>query len=1446
MLFFYKTRLKFNFTLFIVLLFCSSFELYSQNNLKWVELRQTPGVSFYAIKSAFDSAWAEREVEIRQARNRVPQVEQSTNREVEKLDGTFFQFKRWENFMEQRVYPSGDISLVGTTYLRFNEYLDATPIAKAQHLASVARTPSSNSWSFVGPVGAPTNSGAGRLCCVRLQPGNSNIIYVGAPAGGLWKSLDAGATWACLTDFLPVIGCSDVAIDPNNTNILYIATGDIEGDCPSIGVMKSIDGGASWNTTGLSFAHNAFRKIGKLLIDPTNSNILYAATTAGIFKTIDAGVNWYLATQSNTTDMEFKPGDPNTIYAGRVGFFKTSNAGATWTQIATGLPQSSLVSRIAIAVTPAAPDNVYVVAANSSTNASEGVYLSTNSGNSFVPQSGSPNLLGWEVDGSDATGQGWYDLSIAVANDDPNVVIVGGVNIWRSDDMGITFNINAHWYGANGAPYVHADCHDLIFDPNASGVYFAGCDGGIFRTPDDGNSFNDHSGNLSIAQIYRGGVSGSTPGTLISGHQDNGTNVKVGTNYFRGIGGDGMDCFIDQTTDLKMFGELYYGDFRRSTNGGLNWSTINNGTPGNGDWITPWEQDPVLANVLYAGFDQLYKTTNQGTSWSAVGNATFGNIKDIEISKSNNQVIYISTGASLNRSNDGGINWVPITGNLGGLSFTRIVVSKEDQNKVWVTVSGYTANSKIFYSANGGTTWTNISYGLPNVPANCLTVVPGTSNDAIFIGMDVGVYYRDNSSTSWQPFFTNLPNAPIYDLDIFLPTLKLTAFTYGRGVWEASIDQALLSPLANFSATPAVICPSQSVTFTDLSTFAPTSWSWGFPGGTPSTSTAQNPTVTYNSVGTFPVTLVATNNAGSGTKTQTAYICVGAPQHPPYTEGFVSPSFLPAGWSGLNVGNQAAFWKRSASVGHNSSESAYFDNYNNSINGEQDEMRSIGLNFSGYISLSMTFDVAYARYNSSRSDTLRVLISTNCGLTWTSVYLKGGNLLATSTTQTSAFTPSNNQWRTESINLNAYAGQGGVIIAFQNHGRHGNFLYLDNINITATANAAPVAAFTNASTICQNNSATFTDISSPTPTTWAWSFVGGTPSTSTLQNPSVVWSTSGTFTVSLTSSNSFGSSTSSQIITVSPSPIANAGLDTAICSANYLQLNASGGIAYSWTPTSGLSNSFIASPGIYITSSLNFSVTVTDINGCTSSDSVLATALSLPTFTINGNPSNICLGDTAELVCSNPSWAYTWAPSGSLNIAAGDSVFATPVSSTNYIATAVGTNFCNYVASKTIVVYPPLALPTILTNGWVLTCTTHGFAYQWYFNGNPIVGANQQIYTATTIGSYSVEASSYQGCVSGISPAVLVSGIAIQEVLPFIIAPNPNGGAFSLSFNFNFYDDFNLSIFTVDGKLVYIENLPNFIGEYNKKINLSDLGPGLYIIKLSTNKEVSSQHIIVY
>ncbi len=1424
---------------------------HSQNNDRWIQLWQTPGTNFYTIKNAFDSAWATREVEMQQERHQKHLTQRSQERyerQMEKLDGTFFQFKRWEYYMEPRVSPSGDLSLPGTTFQRFNEYLESNPTAMAQHNASVSRTASSSAWSFVGPTGAPTGSGAGRLCCIRFEPGNTNTIYVGAAAGGLWKSTDAGQTWICLTDFLASIGCSDIAIDPNNTNILYLGTGDNDaGDSPSIGVMKSIDGGITWNTTGLVFSPALNKRVGKLLIDPTNSNIIYAATSGGVYKTTDAGINWYLMTSLNTMDMEFKPGDPNTIYSCRVSLFKSTNGGVTWTQVITGLPQSNIISRMAIAVSPAAPNNVYVVAAHSGSYASEGVYLSTNSGNSFVAQSGNPNLLGWDPNGGDTDGQGWYDLAIAVDPANANTVIVGGVNTWRSNDAGVNWLLDSHWYGGGGAPYVHADCHDIIFDPVAAGTYFIGCDGGIFKTSDDGASFSDLSNNLCIAQIYRGGVSGTTAGTMISGHQDNGTNVKVGANYFSGLGGDGMDCFIDRTNDNNMFGELYYGDFYRSNNGGINWSGITTGTPGNGDWVTPWEQDPVNPNILYSGFDQLYKSTNQGNSWSVVRTQGFGVVKDIEVAPSNTQYIYISTGTSLYRSTDGGINFTFISGALSGLSISRVAVSPYDANKIWVSVSGYTANSKVFFSTNGGTTFTNISYGLPNLPANCVVVVPGTSSDAVYVGMDVGVYYRDNSSPTWQPFFTNLPNAPVFDLDVFLPSMKLTAFTYGRGVWEASIDQTLLAPLANFSALPASVCPGQTVQFTDLSTFSPTSWSWNFPGGTPSSSTLQNPAIVYNTAGVYPVTLVASNSAGSGTITQTSFIYVNGGPLLPFVEGFIPSTFVPTGWSVVNVGNQNALWKRSATTGHNSTQSAYFDNFNYNIPTERDEMRTMGFNFTGYTSLTMSFDVAYAKYSSSRSDTLEILASTDCGTTWTQVYLKGGSNLSTVSSQTSAFTPTNTQWRNDLVNIAALAGQGDVIFSFKNHNHHGNFLWVDNINISGTANAAPVANFSSAQMICENASTSFTDLSSPIASSWSWTFLGGNPATSTLQNPTSTWTTAGTYTVSLVSANAFGNDSTSQIITVNPPPsFPDAGVDTNYCSTTYVQLNASGGVNYNWSPTVGISNPYIASPGIYLTTSTTFSVTVMDINGCSAMDTVHVGILPIPNFSVNAAPISFCLGDSSLLVCNNSAWAYTWSPASSLNIATGDSVYATPISSTTYSITAVDTNGCVNSSTKSVIVYPPLPVPTVLSYGWVLTCSTPGFAYQWYLNGNPIPGATSQTYTATVVGNYSVEAHSYQNCSSGISPAILVDGVEEQGGIYFNIAPNPNNGLFDLSFVTNATSDFTISIFSVDGKIVYVEELPKFSGTYNKQIDLSGFGAGMYLIKLENEKQLSVQHIIVF
>lgn len=1438
-----KKLLLFPFLLFSIFAF-------SQNDDNtWLELWQNPGTNFYTVQQAFNSAWHEREQEmLRERRERNENGEQPRNTEEdETLDGTYFQYKRWEYFMQPRVGPDGDMSLPASTYRNFMQYLDENPAAMAQHNASIAHERSSNSWSFVGPVGAPDNSGAGRITCIRFDPANTNIIYAGTPAGGLWKSTDGGNSWNCLTDFLPVIGCSDVAIDPTNSNILYLATGDNDaGDSPSIGVLKSTDGGLTWNTTGLSFNTTQVRRICKILIDPNQPNVIYAGTSSGIYKTYDGGVNWYSLTQLSVMDMEFKPGDPSTLYAGKTAFYKSTNAGVTWSLVTTGLPASNTLTRIAIAVTPAAPDNVYVLTAQSGSNGFQAFCVSTNSGTSFAQKSNSPNILGWDVNGGDTDGQGWYDLAVAVAPYDANIVITGGVNVWRSEDMGSSWSLNAHWYGGGGAPYVHADVHDIVFEPGGVGIYFIGCDGGVFKTQTDGGSFGDISNNMCIAQIYRLGLSGSNAGTLITGHQDNGTNVKVGSSYFRGIGGDGMDCFIDQTDDNNMFGELYYGDFNRSTNGGINFQGITSGLTGSADWVTPWVQDPVDPNVLYAGYDQLFKSTNLGSSWSPTSTTMLGVLKDIAVAPSNNQYIYTTTGVGLTKSTDGGVNWSNITPSLlAGGTITRVTVSSYDERKIWISISGYTANKKVLYSSDAGLTWSNISYGLPNIPANCIVAVPNSMSDAVFVGCDAGVYYRDNSSATWQPYFQGLPNVPVFDLDIFKPTMMLRAATYGRGVWECAIDQSLLTPLADFSADLNVVCPGQTVQFTDLSTFSPNSWSWNFPGGTPSSSTQQNPAVVYNTPGTYLVTLTATNAAGSATQTQTACITVNGAVQPPYVEDFTGTSFLPAGWSGNNVGNQNAFWKHDAVVGNNNPGSAYFDNLNNNINGEQDDMRSPGLNFTGYTSLSLTFDVAYASYNTSRSDTLEVLASTDCGATWTQIYLKGGANLSTAANQTSAFTPTSSQWRNESVNVNAYANNSSVIFAFRNHGRHGNFLWLDNINITGTVNAAPNAAFSLPASACENGSVSFTDNSVPAASAWTWYFPGATTATSSAQNPTATWTTAGTYTVSLVATNSFGSDSTSMVVTVNPAPVADAGADTALCSGSFVYLQASGGINYSWSPVTNLTNPQNASTGLSLSSTQTYSVTVTDANGCAATDSVKITSKSLPNFSATANPLAICLGDTAQISTNNSNWTYSWLPATAISSTTSDTVHVWPSATTTYSVTALDTNGCTATTSKTITVYLPLLQPTVLVYGFTLTCSTYGYSYQWYLNGNPIAGATSQVYVATQVGNYSVQAFTYQGCASGESAIAFVDGMAEESGTLFNISPNPNNGAFDLAFVTTSETDYTVTIYSMDGRLVYSEALPHFSGAYNRHLDLSAYGTGTYAIRLSDEKGQTVRLVII-
>ncbi len=830
---------------------------------EWVDLKQSPDANFYTIQTKFNEYWKDRDV-------------------TEKGKG-YKQFKRWENFVERRVYPSGDLSLLSLTGKNFQEWLNNNQ----EHVYNSGNTNqkvtannmiASTTWTAIGPMGPISGTGngqflkSGRLNFITISPTNTNVLWVGAPAGGLWKSTDGGTSWTTNTDNLAVTGCSDLAIDPTNTNIMYLATGDGDaGDTRTIGVLKSLDGGNTWNTTGFTSVVTTNLLIRRLVIHPTNPQILMAATNSGIRRTTNGGTTWTTVNTSNCYDIEFHPTNPNVVYAAGTTFRRSTDGGATWTTISAGIPTTG-VNRMAIAVTTGSNSLVYVLASNSSNNGFQGFYRSTDQGVNFTQMATTPNLLGWASAGNDSGGQGWYDLCVAASPLNPNEVVVGGVNVWRTTDGGSSWSLYGHWTGS-GAPFTHADHHDLEYAPN--GTLFNCNDGTVYRRT--ATAWQEISGTMNISQIYKVGTSALTANFWITGHQDNGTSTWNGTTYQARLGGDGMDCFIDRTNNSNMFAEYYNGAFRRTTNAGSTWSTVTTGLSGSAPWVTIWKQDPQNATRIWCGRQNMFVSNNLATSWTQSGTLSVtGSVNEFAIAPSNNQVIYVVKSGGIMKSIDGGSIWTNITGTLStGLAFANVCVSPTDPNKVWVVSGNYTNGSKVFYSANGGTSWTNMTSNLPNIPANCLLYEPG-SNDRIYVGMDVGVYYRDASQSTWTLYNVGLPNTPISDMEI-TPAMpgKIVAATYGRGMWIVDVVPTAAAPVTSFAFTGNV-CTNTPKTFNDNSTNGPTSWSWSVTpstGVTITTPTLQNPSFNFANTGTFVVAMTASNTSGPGnTYTQSVVV----------------------------------------------------------------------------------------------------------------------------------------------------------------------------------------------------------------------------------------------------------------------------------------------------------------------------------------------------------------------------------------------------------------------------------------------------------------------------------------------------------------------------------------------------------------------------------------------
>ncbi len=617
----------------------------------------------------------------------------------------------------------------------------------------------------------------------------------------------------------------------------------------------------------------------------------------------------------------------------------------------------------------------------------------------------------------------------------------------------------------------------------------------------------------------------------------------------------------------------------------------------------------------------------------------------------------------------------------------------------------------------------NENYGCPTFPnVSCSNGPNG----------DMHMNYMDYTNDACMYMFTNGQKTRMLAVVNNAPYNTLQTST-------ACIPPANAPPTALFATTTPAVCPGTPITFTNQSSANSTSWAWTFPSGTPASSTLQNPpTVTWATPGTYTVTLVATNVNGNSTYTMA--ITILGVVNPPLVEGFEAATFAPTNWTLFDAGANGANWIR-YNAGRNSSYSAKFDNYNINVGGLRDDLRTPRMNFSAASTVSLTFDVAYRQYstNANEQDTLQVLYSTNCGATWTQVFIKGSSTLSTvAGTQTTAFTPTNTQWRNEPVSLNAVAGQGGVMIAFRNRGHYGNNIYVDNVNITTTTSALPSATFTaSATSVCRGTAVSFTDNSTNSPTSWTWTFPSGTPASATTQNvASVVWNTAGTYTVTHTATNASGTGTTTQTITVlaTPTVTATASSNT-ICSGSTVTLTGAGATTYAWMPGSLSGSPVTVTPA----GTTTYTVTGTGANGCTSTGTRTITVNPSPTVTASAGTTTICSGNSTTLTGGGAS-TYNWNP-GNLN---GGTVTVSPTVTTTYTATGTAANGCTGTQTVMITVNttPTVTTTTSTTTicaGSSVTITANGAtSYTWMpgsLSGSPVTVSPTVTTTYTITGT---------------------------------------------------------------------------------------------------------------
>lgn len=716
-----------------------------------------------------------------------------------------------------------------------------------QHLKMQAETPYSKlQWKHIGPTHM-----SGRVTDIAKPHDQPYTFYVTTASGGVWKTVNEGTSWTPLFDDAPSAAWGAIAVDPSDSNVIWIGGGEsniFRSSMAGTGVYKSTDAGKTWTHFGLEDTQH----IARILVHPQDSNIVYVAAGGkeyqpseerGIYKTTNGGITWkkvlYESEMAGANDLVIDPENPNNLYASmwhRIrrpwsdpvpgpggGIYKSTDSGSSWKRVSEGLPERDKSGRIGLSLAASKPNVIYALIDNHeiARKAEEGerdaygrpkqdvikgaeVFRSDDSGETWAKVSESSQTMERLF-----STYGWVFSQIRVDPSDENTSYIMGVSLLKSTDGGRTYK---RLYDRG----LHADHHAMWIDPTNPQYVINGNDGGVNISYDGGKSWKNLE-NLPVVQFYNVALDKLKPYNVYGSVQDNHSwggpsthdpNRNDPKDWKRIPGGEASYHAVDPEDQDTLYSEMFYGSIMRSDLYNNKTKNIKpkakKGEPAlRGQWLAPFMLSPHNSRVVYHGMQYVFRSMNRGDQWKRIspdltyndperqGNISFATISTISESPKKFGLIYAGTDdGRVHVTKDSGLTWEEIIDGLPEKKWvSRVIASQYDEATVYLTQNGKRENDFQVY------VYRSRDYGKTwedisdGIPGGPVNVIKEDpfNSRTLYVGTDMGIYVTTDDAKTWNVLGANLPIAFVHDIAIQQREKELVIATHGRGIWKINI-----------------------------------------------------------------------------------------------------------------------------------------------------------------------------------------------------------------------------------------------------------------------------------------------------------------------------------------------------------------------------------------------------------------------------------------------------------------------------------------------------------------------------------------------------------------------------------------------------------------------------------------------------------------------------------